>query len=197
MEQVYPDKEKPLKVFGPIVDILKAFCWSVRCPPKIKHFLLQLVSGCIAVKNNLRARGIQGEICCARCGAQQESINHVFFECPPTIQVWALSKIPSNPAIFPTNALFTNVDHLFWRVTPKFEDHQFAWILWYIRKARNNKVFSNVDMDPRDTLGLAEIESTIWAEAEGLEMQSPTGCVFQMVLGKRMSLWLDKIGIVL
>ena len=44
------------------------------------------------------------------------------------------------------------------------EDHQFAWILWYIWKGRNNKVFSNIDIDPRETLNLAELESTLWAE---------------------------------
>ena len=109
---------------------------------------------------------MQGEICCARCGAEEESINHVFFECPPAIQVWALSKIPTNQAIFPTASLFTNMDHLFWRVAPPMEDKQFAWILWYIWKGRNNKVFSNLDMDPMDTLKLAETESTLWAEAQ-------------------------------
>ena len=41
-----------------------------------------------------------------------------------------------------------NMDHLFWRVSPAMEDHQFAWILWYIWKGRNNKVFSNLDIDP-------------------------------------------------
>ena len=34
-----------------------------------------MVTGCIAVKKNLKARGIQGDICCARCGADEESIN--------------------------------------------------------------------------------------------------------------------------
>ena len=24
-------------------------------------------------------------VCCARCGAEEESINHVFFECPPAL----------------------------------------------------------------------------------------------------------------
>ena len=97
---VYPDMEKPTVVFGPTVDLLKVFCWEVRCPPKIKH-LWQLVWGCISVKKNLQARGIQEDLCCARCGAPEESINHVFFACPPTRQVWALSQIPSNPAISP------------------------------------------------------------------------------------------------
>ena len=48
------------------------------------------------------------------------------------------------------------------------EDHQFAWIFWYIWKAKNNKVFSNLDMDPMETLKLAETESTLWAEAQVL-----------------------------
>ena len=30
----------------------------------------------------------------------------------------------------------------------------------------NNKVFSNMDIDPRETLKLAEIKSTLWAEAQ-------------------------------
>ncbi|XP_056858277.1 uncharacterized protein LOC130507599, partial [Raphanus sativus] len=172
VERVYPDKEKPLAVFGPSVDALKSFCWKVRCPPKLKHFLWQLVSGCIAVRKNLQARGIKGDICCDRCGAPEESINHVFFECPPARQVWALSQIPSSPAIFPYQGLFTNMDYLFWRIDPKMETYQYAWILWYIWKGRNNKVFSNLDVDPRDTLKLAETESTLWMEAQNADTQN-------------------------
>ena len=126
VERVYPDREKPTAVYGSIADILKAFCSKLRCPPKIKHFFWQLVSGCIAVKKNMQARGLQGDVCCARCGGSEESINHVFFECSPARQVWAVSQIPSNPAIFPTSALFTNMDHLFWRVRPNIDDHQFT-----------------------------------------------------------------------
>ena len=51
------------------------------------------------------------------------------------------------------------------------DDHQFSWILWYIWKGRNNKVFSNLDIDPRETLKLAETESTLWAEAHILNDQ--------------------------
>ena len=46
-----------------------------------------------------------------------------------------------------------------------------AWILWYIWKGRNNKVFSNLDMDPRDTLKVAETESTLWTEAQTVKEQ--------------------------
>ena len=168
IERIYPDMERPPLLFGPTMDALNVFCWKIRCPPKLKHFLWQLVTSCIAVKKNLKAQRIQGDISCARCGADEESINHVFFECPPTLQVWALSKIPSSLTIFPTSSLFTNMDHLFWRVHPLIEDHQFAWILWYIWKGRNNNFFSNLDMDPRDTFKLAETKSILWADAHVL-----------------------------
>lgn len=39
-------------------------------------------------------------------------------------------------------------------------------ILWYIWKAQNNKVFSNLDVDPRDILQLDETESQIWHETQ-------------------------------
>ena len=51
------------------------------------------------------------------------------------------------------------------------ENHQFAWILWYIWKERNNKVFSNLDIYPRDTLKFAKTETTHWAEAQVLNTQ--------------------------
>ena len=57
------------------------------------------------------------------------------------------------------------MDHLFWRVLPYLEDHQFAWILWYIWKGKNNKVLSNLDVDPIDTLKLVEMESLLWTAA--------------------------------
>ena len=100
VKRIYPDKERPPLLIGPTVDVLKAHCWKIRYSPKVKHFLWKLVTECIAVRKNSQAREIQEDICCARCGAPEESVNYVFFECPTALLVWALSKIPSNPAIF-------------------------------------------------------------------------------------------------
>lgn len=60
VERVYLDGERMLLEYRPSFSPLKDFCWKVRCPPKMKHFLWQLVSGYIAVKKKLQARGIQG-----------------------------------------------------------------------------------------------------------------------------------------
>ena len=74
------------------------------------------------------------------------------------------------------------MDHLFWRVNPKMEDHQFAWILLYIQKGRNNKVFSNLDVDPRDTLKLPELESTLWAETHVTNNQRVANQVHERIV---------------
>ena len=95
----------------------------------------------------------------------------MFFECPLTRQVWELSKIPSNPNFIPIGSLFANMDHMFWRVNPKMDDHQFAWILWYIWKNQNNKVFRTLDIDPRETPKLSELESILWVEAHIINNQ--------------------------
>lgn len=63
--RVCPYIEKTLQVHGPEVNALKAFCWKVKCPPKMKHFFLwQIVSRYISVKDSLRARGIEGDTQC-------------------------------------------------------------------------------------------------------------------------------------
>lgn len=88
------------------------------------------------------------------------------------------------------------------------DDHRFAWILWYIRKIRNNKVFNNLNIDPRKTLKFAKTESTIWVrhlniqrathQVEVTNIQSIQGDgVLQIVLGKKMIYFQDKFGIVL
>jgi len=81
------------------------------------------------------------------------------------------------------------MDHLFWRVNPKMEDHQFAWILWYIWKGRNNKVFSNLDVDPRDTLKLPELESTLWAEAHVTNNQRVANQVHERIVPTLPGKW--------
>ena len=75
-------------------------------------------------------------------------------------------------SIFFLSVLFLPIWTIFFcRVNPKMDDLQFAWILWYIWKGRNNKVFSNLDINPSEMLKLAELESTLWAEAHVIHKQ--------------------------
>ena len=74
----------------------------------------------------------------------------------------------------------------------------------------NNKIFSNLDMDPRDTLKLAETESTFWAAAqvlnENMIVSSIEVTTIPFITGrwcftdgswKENDIFLDKAGVVL
>ena len=39
VERLYPDRDRLPLLIGSTVDALKANCWKIRCPPKLKHFL--------------------------------------------------------------------------------------------------------------------------------------------------------------
>lgn len=43
--------------------------------------------------------------------------------------------------------------------------------MWYIWKAKNDKMYSNVNRDPQITLKIAESEAAIWEEAQRSEQE--------------------------
>ncbi|XP_019101856.1 PREDICTED: uncharacterized protein LOC109133305 [Camelina sativa] len=114
-------------VFGPDIAPLRAFVWKIRCPPKLRHFLWQVFSGCVAVTANLRKRGISGDAMCGLCGLQEETINHTLFECPPAKQVWALSQFPTGLAR--NDKLFSNLDSNPLVILRIAEDEAKTWAL--------------------------------------------------------------------
>ena len=66
------------------------------------------------------------------------------------------------------------MNYLFWRVTPQMKDYQFACILWYIWKERNNNFFNNIDVDPRDIFKLTKTESLLWVDTQTTIIQRIT-----------------------
>ncbi|KAF8072338.1 hypothetical protein N665_1125s0006 [Sinapis alba] len=97
----------------------------------------------------------------------------MIFECPPALQVWALSDIPSILGCFPCTSLYENFDFLFWRKNevgfPTSQRDCFPWIIWFIWKARNNKAFNGKETWAIDTLLLARTEAESWEIARKKE----------------------------
>ena len=95
-----------------------------------------MISGHIAVTSNLNHRHMRCDNYCPRCGADDETVNHAIFECPPAVQTWAHASTPTPPAIFPTGSQFTNIDYLLWRkndiADPEVDKDPYPWIIWYI-----------------------------------------------------------------
>ena len=96
---------------------------------------------------------------CPRCGTEEETINHCLFQCPPALQTWALSDIPPSPGAFPSLSRVDNFDYLLLRAqklgTPTTALARFPWILWFIWKARNERIFNGKEVLPPDTVSHA------------------------------------------
>ena len=154
----------------PSINPLLSKVWKLKAPRKIKHFLWQCLTGCIAVCSRLAERHCGNERACPRCGGDEETINDLLFECPPAVQTWALSDIPSIPGQFPSKSLLENFDFLLFRATAKGISTQrlikFPWIAWYLWKSRNDKLFNGVEISPLDSLQNASQESDEWCVAQ-------------------------------
>ncbi|XP_048613313.1 uncharacterized protein LOC125587176 [Brassica napus] len=161
--------EEELEVLQPSIIKLQAFAWKVNVPQKICHLIWQLISGQIAVTRNLVRRNMRCDNYCPRCGAPDETVTHAIFECPPALQVWELSQTPSSSGIFPVSSIYANMDFLFWRkndiLEPEEDRDPYPWIIWFIWKARNDKLFRGINRDPLELVRYAESECQAWYNA--------------------------------
>ena len=162
------DEEKDIQ--EPSITKLQAFAWKVKAPQKICHFIWQLISGQVVVTRNLVRRNMRCDNYCPRCGEPEETVTHAIFECPPALQVWALSSAPSSSQTFPLSSIYTNMHYLFWRkhsiMEPEEDRDPYPWIIWYIWKARNDKLFRGIDRDPLELVRYAESECQAWHNAK-------------------------------
>jgi hypothetical protein len=111
----------------------------------------------IITAENLQKRGIAGPSRCALCMASEESIQHLFFECPFTLKIWDLMITSLQSKFHPPsnwNDMFIHWKQIYagnfnkklifaslWRQTPKF-------ICWGIWLARNKAIFQNKSLPP-------------------------------------------------
>lgn len=105
---------------------------------------------------------------CPRCGEDVETVNHAIFECPSVLQAWAHASTWSCPDIFPWSSVYTNLDYLFWRtseIESKLDKDSYPWIIWYLWKAQNYKLFIGLTSDPMELIRHAQSKCNAWFEA--------------------------------
>lgn len=164
------DSDASVMVLEPSTNGIKHKTWSTRTSKKLKHFIWQSVTGCLAVRDRLVDRHCGTDQSCPRCRDEPGTLNHCLFECPTALQVWGLSDIPKIPGTFPCTSLYNNIDHLLGRAKELgVQEETLAtvpWTLWFIWKARNGKVFKHEDINPLNTIQLAIAEAKAWEEAQ-------------------------------
>lgn len=156
----------PDQVLKPSTTCLQARVWKLKTTMKIKHFIWQALSNCVPVCSAHSDRHCGNDRSCPRCGADEETSNHLLFECPPSVQAWALAISAHSPGLFPSTSIFSNLNHVLWRATergiPDSLLSMVPWVIWYLWKARNDKVFNGKDTTPLETIQLARSEAESW-----------------------------------
>jgi len=64
--------------------------WNLDGIPKINLFCWTLAHINILVGENLKKRGFLGPFRCALCRQEEESLDHLFLECPYSKAVWSI-----------------------------------------------------------------------------------------------------------
>ncbi|KAG2323466.1 hypothetical protein Bca52824_016679 [Brassica carinata] len=103
----------------------------------------------------------------------------MLFLCPPALQAWALSDIPTVQGCFPSESLLGNFDYLLLRAkkngVPDNLLARFPWISWFIWKARNELLFNGKQILPPDTVLHATREEESWRVAQVIAEKGGTG----------------------
>lgn len=67
---------------------------------------------------------------------------------------------------FLITSVFSNLDYFFWRKNeiedPKLDRDPFPWIIWYLWKARSDKLFRRITRDPQERVRHDHSECHVW-----------------------------------
>lgn len=134
MENMEPSDAS--QVLEPSTTGLKAKVWKLKTTKKIQHFIWQVVSNCVPVCSSLVDRHCRTDRACPRCGTEEETCNHLLFECHPAVQTWALADLPQLLGLFPSSSIYSSIDHALWRAkeysVPESILDNIPWVIWYI-----------------------------------------------------------------
>ena len=184
-----PDFNQAIPPQGDI--LLKQNLWKSKTAPKLKHFCWRIISKAIPTGENLKYRHITTDATCVRCCREDESTNHLFFNCEYAQAIWRSAGIP-NPILLDTNATledklrailhinsFAHTSHI--RQLP-------LWILWRIWKSRNVLMFQNRNIPWRESLRYAKQDAKEWQEAEDYTTEGTTAAPRQCA-SRTQRLW--------
>ncbi|CAA0406188.1 unnamed protein product [Arabidopsis thaliana] len=163
---------------NPSVNPLYDSIWHLFTAPKIKTFLWKVLKGAVAVEDRLRTRGIRIYDGCLMCKEENETINHILFQCPLARQVWALSLLQS-PVNGYGSSIFANMDHVlhYCQSLSLNNNVRFGspWIIWVLWKHRNKLLFEGVASLTQSIVAKAYEDCNQWLKAQQGESSKNKG----------------------
>lgn len=76
-----------------------------------------------------------------------------------------------SPNTFPLPCIYEHMNYLFWRrkniENTDLDTKPYPWIIWYVWKVRNDKLFRGMDRDLLKLIRYAEGECQTWFSVDG------------------------------
>ncbi|KAF7843712.1 reverse transcriptase [Senna tora] len=143
-----------------------SWIWKLNCHFRIQVFFWRLAHNAIACRGVLASKITNFNSLCPLCLTEEESLQYLFSQCRISNDVWQrVSRIikPKHANNF-VSWLRDNAscsDYLGDFKVP--HGTIFAYLLWHIWVARNNKVFNNLEFSPRSVGHLAVVRAAEFA----------------------------------
>lgn len=67
--------------------------WRLPIKPKLKHFLWRCIPNWLSTCSVVKGNGMVVDDICRRCGAEQETREHLYFQCMESSVIWKLAPI--------------------------------------------------------------------------------------------------------
>ncbi|XP_058770133.1 uncharacterized protein LOC131643821 [Vicia villosa] len=129
--------------------------WNIVAPPKVKHLLWRICSGCLPTRSHLRQRFVMCPLECEFCNHQLEDEWHLFIGCEATNLCWRSSGLSN--LIDSRLHIFNNFTALIFDICKK-EDKKlagrFAVMIELMWKNRNDLIW-NQEREEASKLGLS------------------------------------------
>ncbi|KAF8406806.1 hypothetical protein HHK36_005927 [Tetracentron sinense] len=175
----------------PTASTLWKSIWQAKLPRKIQFFLWRACSNALAVGSILARRHIAMGVSCPWCGDTDESIEHCLMMCN-----FARAVLFSSPLAIHHRPTASQSFREWWlllvnrlRAQPDKDTLvlTLASVLWFLWKARNEKLFSSLSCSPRSIVArasafAAEVQS-VWSPTRAMSTRPSSFCWVPPPLG--------------
>ncbi|KAG7586018.1 Ribonuclease H domain [Arabidopsis thaliana x Arabidopsis arenosa] len=152
--------------------MMKDAIWKMKTAPKLQHFLWRMLSKALATKVELARRGVATDMICKRCQREEETTDHLFFDCDHSQDIWRGNQYLRQLMCNPTNSFTTKMNGIIEcynnKDLPQLDRQIPLWTLWRIWKSRNQLLYQGLDstwqMDTIKAIDEAREWVTCWQE---------------------------------
>ncbi|KAL8475034.1 hypothetical protein ACS0TY_031453 [Phlomoides rotata] len=141
--------------------------WNKLTPSKFSGLAWRILRCRLPTRSALKKRNILtdgDDLSCDLCGSYEETVHHLFFECSFSYQVWcrcyAWLMSPMACASDPTSHFLQHSGALGWKRKKHVMECIWSCAVWFLWKARNNKVFEHKEISLERTF--EEIRIKAW-----------------------------------